>query len=133
MHQEVEQPKLTAKFIKLKNGEDIVAYVLEDTDEYIRVQKPMEVHLHNDLPTAKQILNVREWIPPLIVKVDTVDVPKSQVLLVMELTDSFQTEFTSIVEYFYAVKPVERNVDAKTKGAKVVKISDIFSGGGTKH
>lgn len=131
-----EQPKLTAKFIKLNNGEDIVAYVLEENDKFIRIQKPMEVHIDNDLPTARQMLNVREWIPPLIVKTDTVDLPMDYVLLVMELTEHFHTEFGDIVSYFYSVTPRDKKKPSK-KDAKVVSISDIFGknkgGGGSVH
>lgn len=134
MHQEIdsEQPKLIAKFIKLHNGEDLVAYVLEQNDEFIRIQKPMEIHMENDLPSARQMLNVREWIPPLIVKVDVVELPLSDVMLVLELTEHFQREFGDIVSFFYNVKPVERDTESKSKGAKVVKISDIFGGNGPK-
>lgn len=130
-----KEPVLTAKFIKMMNGEDIVAYVLEENEHFIRIQKPMEVHIQNDLPSAKQMLNVREWIPPLIVKVDVVEIPLTQVLMVMELTDSFQREFADIISYFYSVKPVERDA-ARNKSGKVVSISDIFGkdkGGGPVH
>lgn len=123
MHQETDSP--APKFYKLVNGQDIVAYELSVSEHSILIKQPMAIVIENDFGSAKQLLNVREWLPPIITKGDEVNLPKIHVLFSMDVNESFTEEFKDVVAYFYGVKPKKKVRVEKSDDRKVVSLASF--------
>jgi hypothetical protein len=130
MHQPID-PKddsLVPRFYKLMTGEDIVAYELLEDEESYELQRPLAIHIDNNVILGKAFLHVREWIPPIATKGDTLILSKKLVMLTMECNDEFKEEFKELADYFYAVQPLQmeetkkklKEADKKKKDRKVV-------------
>lgn len=131
MHQKTDNP--IPKYYKLMNGEDIVAYELSESETHILIKQPMSVMIENDLSGARQLLNVREWLPPIVTKGDEVQLPKTHVIFTLEVNDSFKDEFKDVVAYFYGVVPKKRKVRSEDKERKVVSIANFVKDDGKVH
>jgi len=116
MHQPTDT--LVPKFYKLTTGEDIVAYELEDTETHILIKQPMAIVIENNFMAAKQLLNVREWIPPIVAKNDQVNLPKTLIMFSLEVNDEFKHEFATVVSYFYGVAPVKKRPKRERVGSE---------------
>lgn len=122
MHQPAEEPVI--KFYKLKTLEDIVAYQLQDGDGFYKIRRPLAFSVENEVGTGRQLLNVREWIPPIVSSVEEVCIPKEFVLFSTDVKDSFKEEFQDAVNYLYGVTPRKRNKPTGT--GKVVPIASMM-------
>lgn len=109
------------KFYKLKTLEDIVAYELETAEQnFIRIKRPLAFSVENEDGTGRQMLNVREWIPPIVSSVDEILLPKEYVLFSTEVRESFKEEFIDAVNYLYGVVPKPRNSKKSSSSGKIV-------------
>ena len=118
MNYEVE----SMRFIKLKNGDNLVAYT-EEADGMVTMTRPLCVLIENDLDEGKQYINVREWIPPMLVKDDCATIPRDEILLVMDVVDSFKDEFIELSKFFYSITPIKKPVkEPGTASEKVVQL-----------
>lgn len=123
MHQPIDD-SLVPRFYKLMTGEDIVAYELMEDEESYELQRPLAIHIDNNVILGKAFLHVREWIPPIATKGDTLVVSKKLVMLTMECNDEFKSEFKELSDYFYSVQPLrmkeDREKEEKKKDRKIV-------------
>lgn len=110
-----EQPVI--KFYKLKTNEDIVAFEVEDSDTHIKIKRPLAFSVENEVLAGRQMLNVREWVPPIVCANDTILLPKEYVMFSTDVKDSFKDEFIHATEFLYNVEPRK---PTKSKGQKVV-------------
>ena len=120
MHQKIVP---NPRFYKLTTGEDIVAYEVADKENCVTLKQPMAVFIENNFVAGRQLVLAREWMPPIIVEKDVIDLPKSLVVFSTECSDSFALEFKELVEYFYCVEPVKKKkgkVDGEKESRKVV-------------
>lgn len=122
MHQPTEEPVI--KFYKLKTLEDIVAYQLEETDEFYRIRRPLVFSVENEMVTGRQLLNVREWIPPIVSAVEEVNLPKEFVIFSTDVKETFKEEFQDAVNYLYGVTPKKRTKPSNS--GKVVPIASMM-------
>ena len=123
MHQSIDD-SLVPRFYKLMTGEDIVAYELMEDEESYELQRPLVIYIDNNVILGKAFLHVREWVPPIATKGDTLVVSKKLVMLTMECNDEFKSEFKELSDYFYSVQPLKMKEDrdkaAKEKDRKIV-------------
>ena len=125
MTQSVQEPII--KFYKLKNLEDIVAYELESQNpDFVRVKRPLAFTVDNEVSSGRQMLNVREWIPPIVSSVEEVFIPKEFIIFTTDVRDSFKGEFKDAVEYLYGVTPKKREKESKSKTGKVVPFAALM-------
>lgn len=119
MHQPVD-PKddsLVPRFYKLMTGEDIVAYELLEDEESYELMRPLAIHIDTNPIIGKAFLHVREWIPPIATKGDTLVISKKLVMLTMECNDEFKVEFKEFSDYFYEVQKSQMKEDIKKQEA----------------
>lgn len=120
MHQPVD-PKddsLVPRFYKLMTGEDIVAYELLEDEESYELMRPLAIHIDTNPILGKAFLHVREWIPPVATKGDTLVISKKLVMLTMECNDEFKAEFKEFSDYFYEVQMGQMKKDIKKQDEK---------------
>jgi len=120
----MKDDSLVPRFYKLMTGEDIVAYELLEDEESYELQRPLCISIDNNFLIGKAFLQVREWIPPIATKGDSLILNKKLVMLTMECNDEFIEEFKELSDYFYKIMPVEKAKkkieEANEKGAKVI-------------
>lgn len=105
------------KFYKLKTNEDIVAFEVQDCKGHIKIHRPLAFTVENEVSAGRQMLNVREWVPPIVCANDTVFLPKEYVMFSTDVKESFKEEFIHATEFLYNVEPRK---PAKSRGDKVV-------------
>jgi len=118
------------KFLKLRNGEDLVAKVTVDGDKLV-LNRPVAIMIENIYEEGRQLLNVREWLPPTVVLSDTATILSSEVLATMEINPEFLEQYDEICEMFFDNKPViKKKTKAKslTSDDKVVSILEALTG-----
>src|SRR5210317_1253594 len=127
MDQEKKEETLIPSYFKLMNGEDIVAYLVEDHELYYLVKRPLAIHVDSSAFLGKAFLHVREWIPPIATKGDTLIISKKLVMLTMECNEEFKVEFKEFSDYFYDAQKdqmkediLKREKGEKKKDRKVV-------------
>jgi len=96
------------KFYKLKTGENLVAFELESTELFYRLRRPLSFTVENEPLSGRQMLDVREWIPPIVCNTDEITLPKEFVMLSTEVKDSFRAEFDEASQFLYNVEPRHR-------------------------
>ena len=105
------------KFYKLKTNEDIVAFEVQVCKGHIQIKRPLAFTVENEVMAGRQMLNVREWVPPIVCANDTVFLPKDYIMFSTDVKDSFKEEFLHATEFLYSVEPRKAS---KPKGDKVV-------------
>jgi hypothetical protein len=95
-------------FIKLRHGEDLVAYLLEENETSFHIKRPMLINVMSDMQTGKQMISVKEWMPPIITDMDDAFISKKDIYLSAPVRDSFKEEITGVINYFYSVEPIRR-------------------------
>jgi hypothetical protein len=105
MNQSIESD---IKFYKLKNGEDIVAFEIESLESHYNIRRPLLIKVENEVLAGRQMLNVREWVPPIVCANDTVLLPKELVIFSTDVKVSFKEEFKDATDYLYNVVPKKK-------------------------
>ena len=127
MHQPVPD-NLPIKLLKLKNGEDIVAYLMEESDTQVTLKRPLAFTIENEPMLGRQMLNVREWVAPIVAASDTIPLDKDFIIFVTDVKESFAEEFKEAVNYLYGVTPKKRTTkrDSMEAGGKIVPFASMM-------
>ena len=115
------------KLIKLKNGEDIVAYMIEDNPDYLVIKQPIVIAIENEPSIGRQMMNAREWIPPIVAATDSTILSREHIMFIVGVKDSFAKEYKDVVDYFYSVTPKNPTTksDAELAG-KVIPFASVM-------
>lgn len=114
----MKDDSLVPRFYKLMTGEDIVAYELLEDEENYELMRPLTIHTETNPIIGKAFLHVREWIPPIATKGDTLLLNKKLVMLTMECNDEFKAEFKEFSDYFYDTQRSQIKEDMKKSEKK---------------
>ena len=82
----------TVKIVRLVSGEDIIGYVEEDNDTVL-LGSPMTVLFKRIPSSGKSIMMMSYWLPHEIVEEDLVEIPRNQVLFIMNAKET-------IIDYY---------------------------------
>jgi hypothetical protein len=107
------------KFIKLKNGDDLVGFILQETESDIYILRPLAISIETDLEEVKQFIGIREWLPPSIVKEEGARLPRTDILLIMEVENSFKEDFVQMSKLLYSIKKIEQEPFIDTETPKI--------------
>lgn len=105
MHQPIEA---VIKFYKLRTNEDIVAFEEESTETHYKIRRPLAFTVDNEVMAGKQMLNVREWVPPIVCANDTILLPKEYVMFTTDVKESFKEEFVGATDFLYNITPKKK-------------------------
>jgi hypothetical protein len=114
------------RFIKLKQGEDMVAFFLGETETHITVRRPLAVRIENDFSSGRQLLEVREWLPPILTDVEEATINKADIMIITAVRESFVEEFVNVVNYFYSVRPKKQETKAIVDRADSKNVLPFF-------
>jgi hypothetical protein len=116
------------KFLKLRNGEDLVASVVIE-NESITLTRPVCIMVENMYEEGRQILNVREWLPPSVVTSESITIDRSEIIATLDISEDFLEQYKDICEMFFDNKPVvKKKAKRVTSGEKVVSIMEALEG-----
>jgi hypothetical protein len=107
MHQPIPEQSVI-KFYKLTTNEDIVAYEMEVCKGHYKIARPLAFSIENEIIAGRQMMNVREWLPPLVCSTEIIFLPKEYVMFATDVNESFKVEFKDAVDYLYSVTPRKR-------------------------
>lgn len=93
------------KIIRLQNGEDVIAAIVQDPD-HITVKNPMSV-LVKRLPNGKVVMMLVPWIPLEIVEHDMASIHNEDVLTVFEPKQSLIEYYANTVEHIAELNELE--------------------------
>jgi hypothetical protein len=93
------------KFYKLKTNEDLVAFEEEDNGEAYKIRRPLSFFVENENGAGRQMLNVKEWVPPIVCANDTVYLSKELVMFSMDVKETFKEEFIRATDHLYNITP----------------------------
>jgi len=86
------------KILRLKSGEDIIAY-LEQVDKLnFIVREPMVVLLKSDARSGKQIIMMDHWLPAPLIQNNEAFITESEIVTILEPTSEFSEYFEGAVD-----------------------------------
>jgi hypothetical protein len=96
-----------AKFIRLKNGDDIIAEAFEtgdDTGDYITVINPLKAMYVPATATGYLQIAFMPWVYPRICDHQEFNIKREEVLLYQDVTDNMNEYYWESVEHYLAAK-----------------------------
>ena len=96
-----------AKFIRLKNGDDIIAEAFEtgdDTGDYITVINPLKAMYVPATATGYLQIAFMPWVYPRICDQQEFNIKKEEVLLYQDVTDNMNEYYWESVDQYLAAK-----------------------------
>jgi hypothetical protein len=86
------------KILRLKSGEDIIAY-LEQVDKLnFIVREPMVVLLKSDARSGKQIIMMDHWLPAPLIQNNEAFITENEIVTILEPTSEFSEYFEGAVD-----------------------------------
>lgn len=102
-------------FLKIRGGDDVVGYLYSNTDTHYIIARPLNIIIETDLPSGRQMIEVRECLPPILVELEQMSFAVGDVTVITPIRDSFKEELASVIKLFYSVKPLKRKQTEKVK------------------
>jgi len=94
---EKEDKKMNVKIIKLKNQEEVLCELVEEKDDVYVIKNPCVL-----LPTQQQSIAMAPWLP--FAKIKELNVPKEQVLFILEVIDEIEKQYDQQFSAVFAPK-----------------------------
>jgi hypothetical protein len=92
------------KILRLKSGEDIIAY-LEQVDKLnFIVREPMVVLLKSDARSGKQIIMMDHWLPAPLIQHNEAFITENEIVTILEPTSEFSEYFEDAVDTIHRAK-----------------------------
>lgn len=115
------------RFIKLKNGENIVAHV-EEKEDFISLERPIALvfDTFDQDDEDQQIISIKEWVPPLIAKFVSVPVDRKDIFFILEVQASFIDHYLDVSNAFFTITPEENRATRLPGEDNVFSIEDIL-------
>lgn len=97
------------KVLRLKSGEDIIAY-LEQVDKLnFIVREPMVVLVKSDMKSGKQVILMDHWLPAPLIKHNEAFLTENEIVTILEPTSEFSDYFENAVDVIHRAKAVEED------------------------
>jgi len=94
------------KVLRLKTGEDIIAY-LEQVDKLnFIVREPMVFMFKNNPKTGKDIVMMDHWLPVQLLKHNEAFIAENEIVTILEPTSEFTEYFENAVDSIHKAKSV---------------------------
>jgi hypothetical protein len=94
------------KILRLKSGEDIIAY-LEQVDKInFIVREPMVVIIKSEMKTGKQVIMMDHWLPAPLIRHNEAFLSEDEIVTILEPTSEFSEYFENAVDVIHKAKSV---------------------------
>jgi hypothetical protein len=118
------------KFIKLNNGEDLIAEIETETDKEYSLKNPMKVVIDMDLESSKQIIFLHPWLPTGIVQLNTIKLPANIVYLTTDVLADISEYYSNMaaeVEMSETLKKKQKKRKKKTSPSNPLEEDNILN------
>ena len=128
-----------AKFIRLKNGDDIVAESYEysdDTGEYYTIINPLKAMYVPATTTGYLQIAFMPWVYPRICDVQEFNIAKSEVLLYHDVSENMNEYYWESLDHYLNTKreePVEEGPEPEEDYEALKEALEALSGKRTLH
>jgi hypothetical protein len=85
------------KFIRLKNGDDIITEVEKDSVMSLSIKNPMKLIIDVDVDMNRQQIIMYNWMPQGIVKENTVSFSKRDIVFVSDIEKDVEDHYRAVV------------------------------------
>lgn len=85
------------KFVRLKNGDDIITEINNESVSSIELKNPMMLVIDVDVHMNKQQIVMYNWLPQGIVKMNEVKISKRDVVLVADIEKDIEDHYKAVV------------------------------------
>ncbi len=103
------------KFIKLNNGEDLIAEIEDSNEMQFTFKNPMKIIVDTDLETSKQIIFLHPWLPSGVVPPTSIKLPSNVVFLVTEVLDDVREYYINMVVEVEMSETIKKKQKRKKK------------------
>jgi hypothetical protein len=114
-------------FIRLLNGDDLIAEVISATKTLIIIKNPMLIINNIEIEEGRQTLILYPWIPQGIALGNTAEIRVSNILMINEIEPEILDYYKGIVEHAFATKPKvvsSTTPKASESGKNVISFTD---------
>ena len=110
----------TIRFIRLKNGDDLVAYTIELPTSLV-IRRPIGVAIESLFEVNKQIITMYEWCTPSIADYETLTLDMNDVMFCLPVQAEFETRYIEMSDVLFDPINYENRTERKAKKKKVQK------------
>jgi hypothetical protein len=103
----------TIKILRLKNGEDIIAYIKSEDDINYDISEPMTVDVEVRGSNAGQLI-MGNWLPVQLIKQNETTLKSEDILLMMEPQDHFLEYYMNAVDKLNKILEAKRETEKMT-------------------
>jgi hypothetical protein len=102
----------TIKIVRLKNGEDIIGNLSDNTDGDYEISEPMSVSLVQKGHESGLVMS--HWLPVQLIKKNEIKINSRDVLTMFEPNDEFAEYYTNTVEKIKNLLKAKNVADSMT-------------------
>jgi hypothetical protein len=95
------------KVLRLKSGEDIIAYFEQVDKLNFIIREPMVVLVKSDMKSGKQVIMMDHWLPAPLIKHNEAFLTENEIVTILEPTSEFSEYFENAVDAIHKAKTVE--------------------------
>jgi len=111
----MDKQKRNVKFIKLNNGEDLIAEIEDSNESQFVFKNPMKIIVDTDLETSKQIIFLHPWLPSGVVQVNSINLPSNVIFLTTEVLDDVRDYYVNMVSEVEMSEMIKKKQKRKKK------------------
>ena len=112
------------KIIRLRNGSDVIGFVIEKIDGSIFIMEPMEVIMHSEGRFSGLIL--KQWLPARLIKMNGTSINPDNIVCIMEANEEFAMQYSnSVNEYNERMKM--KDSMSKLKGEELNEMMEAYN------
>ena len=111
----MDKQKRNVKFIKLNNGEDLIAEIEDSNESQFVFKNPMKIIVDTDLETSKQIIFLHPWLPSGVVQVNSINLPSNVIFLTTEVLDDVREYYINMVSEVEMSEMIKKKQKRKKK------------------
>lgn len=90
----------TVRFIRLRNGDDIVAFTIELPTTLV-IRRPIGIQIESLFEVNKQIVTMYEWLTPSIADYETLSLDMSDVMFCLPVQVDFETRYLEMADILF--------------------------------
>ena len=103
------------KFLRLSNGEDIIAAIKSSTNSTFLVENPMRVIVDADLDAGRQTIYMHNWMPQGIAKDNGCNINIKDIIFTAEVEEDIMDYYRGVVFEMIEDRGTYKRTDKKEK------------------
>ena len=108
-------PEEQIHFFRFRNGDDVVAKLIEETEDTVTLDEPLFVETETIMEEGRQLLFMREYLPQAMLLDKSVTLEKDDILFVKSINPDFLDQYFTACDFFYNSKPTTKKTKKKEK------------------